>query len=79
MVMTITPPDLAITSRDLRLNRGVPLSRWWLDRNPYSSAFYNALSITFPKGEAFFIESVRAFRRLVMRSVPSSRRWGGSI
>ncbi len=30
--------------------------------NPYGSALYNALSITFPKGEAFFVESVRAFR-----------------
>ena len=30
--------------------------------NPASTAFYNALSVTFPKGEAYFIESVKAFR-----------------
>ena len=30
--------------------------------DPVASAFYNALSATFPKGEAFFVESVRQFR-----------------
>ena len=30
--------------------------------DPVATAFYNALSATFPKGEAFFVESVRAFR-----------------
>ncbi|MBB6122883.1 hypothetical protein FHS92_000590 [Sphingobium subterraneum] len=30
--------------------------------NPVATAFYNALSVTLPYGEAFFIESVGAFR-----------------
>jgi predicted metal-dependent hydrolase len=30
--------------------------------DPVASAFYNALSATFPKGEAFFVEAVRNFR-----------------
>ena len=30
--------------------------------DPVATAFYNALSATFPKGEAFFVESVRVFR-----------------
>ena len=30
--------------------------------DPVATAFYNALSATFPKGEAFFVESVRMFR-----------------
>ena len=30
--------------------------------DPVATAFYNALSATFPKGEAFFVESVRQFR-----------------
>ena len=30
--------------------------------DPTATAFYNALSATFPKGEAFFVEAVRAFR-----------------
>ena len=57
-----TPPDLAITPRDRRFGRGQTQSRWWLGGDPIATAFYNALSVTFPRGEAFFIESVRAFR-----------------
>ena len=30
--------------------------------DPVATAFYNAMSSIFPKGEAFFVESVRAFR-----------------
>jgi uncharacterized protein len=58
----VTPSDLTITPRDLRFGRGGGTERWWLGGNPYGSALYDALSITFPKGEAFFVESVRAFR-----------------
>jgi predicted metal-dependent hydrolase len=36
--------------------------RWWLGGDPFATAFMNALSVTFPKGEAFFIESVKHFR-----------------
>jgi predicted metal-dependent hydrolase len=58
----VTPSDLTITPRDRRFGRGERTDRWWLNGNPYGSALYDALSITFPKGEAFFVESVRAFR-----------------
>jgi uncharacterized protein len=57
-----TPNDLTITPRDRRFGRGSRQDRWWLGGDPIATAFYNALSITFPKGEAFFIESVKAFR-----------------
>jgi hypothetical protein len=62
MPRDVTPPDLTITPRDRRFGRGAATKRWWLNDNPYGSALYDALSITFPKGEAFFVESVRAFR-----------------
>lgn len=55
------PSDLAINPRDRRFRRGA-MARWWLARDPVATAFYNALSVTFPKGEAFFVESVRGFR-----------------
>ncbi len=58
----VTPSDLTITPRDRRFGRGAKTERWWLGGNPYGSALYDALSVTFPKGEAFFVESVRAFR-----------------
>jgi predicted metal-dependent hydrolase len=57
-----TPADLAITPRDRRFGRDMGQPRWWLNGDPVATAFHNALSITFPKGEAFFIESVKAFR-----------------
>ena len=57
-----TPADLTITPRDLRFGRGTTMRRWWLNDDPYATAFYNALSITFPKGEGFFVDSVRNFR-----------------
>lgn len=58
-----TPADLTITPRDARFGRGqAPYRRWWLNHDPVATAFYNALSVTFPKGEGFFIDSVRQFR-----------------
>jgi uncharacterized protein len=60
--MVHTPQDLTITPRDRRFGRGLKQDRWWMGGDPVATAFYNALSATFPKGEAFFVESVRAFR-----------------
>ncbi|HEX8526996.1 metal-dependent hydrolase [Allosphingosinicella sp.] len=57
-----TPSDLTITPRDRRFGRGASTERWWLGGDPAGTALYNALSATFPKGEAFFVESVRKFR-----------------
>ena len=57
-----TPTDLTITPRDRRFGRGERTERWWNGGDPVGTALYNALSATFPKGEAFFVESVRKFR-----------------
>ena len=62
MLRQVTPTDLTITPRDRRFGRGQEGARWWVGGDPVATAFYNALSATFPKGEAFFVESVRAFR-----------------
>ena len=62
MARNVTPSDLTITPRDRRFGRGQEAQRWWMGGDPVATAFYNALSATFPKGEAFFVESVRAFR-----------------
>ncbi len=58
----ITPPDLEIRPRDRRFGRDKGTARWWNGGDPVATAFYNALSATFPKGEAFFVESVRRYR-----------------
>lgn len=55
------PVDLAITVRDRRFGRA-DKPRWWLNGDPIATAWLNSLSATFPRGEAFFIESVKAFR-----------------
>ncbi|MFK7841901.1 MAG: metal-dependent hydrolase [Sphingorhabdus sp.] len=38
--------------------------RWYLGGDPIATAFFNALTITFPQGENFFIDSVRPYRKL---------------
>ena len=57
-----TPHDLSITPRDRRFGREAAARRLWHGGRVEATAIYNALSTTFPVGEAFFVESVRAFR-----------------
>jgi uncharacterized protein len=57
-----TPLDLTITPRDRRFGREKTLGRLWHGGSVEATAIYNALSSTFPIGEAYFVESVRAFR-----------------
>ncbi|MGB7408532.1 MAG: metal-dependent hydrolase [Pontixanthobacter sp.] len=56
---TVSQP--AIVIRDERFNRDTTPRRWWAGE-PFGTAWHNALSATFPRGEAFFIESVKAHR-----------------
>ena len=57
-----TPADLRIQPRNIMFARGRTAQRWWNGGDAVATAFYNSLSLTFPKGEAFFIDSVRSFR-----------------
>lgn len=57
-----TPADLQIEVRDLRFGREQKPGRWWLNNDPVATAWHNALSATFPRGEAMFIEAVKAHR-----------------
>lgn len=57
-----TPADLSITPRDRRFGRDSATPRLWHGGRIEATAIYNALSSTFPIGEAYFVESVRAFR-----------------
>ncbi len=56
-----TPADLSIRPRDLSFARAAQ-GRWWLGGDPVATAFYDALSVTFPLGERFFMDSVRRYR-----------------
>src|SRR3954452_5803225 len=57
-----TPSNLSITPRDRRFGRDTATPRLWHGGRVEATALYNALSTTFPAGEAFFVESVRKFR-----------------
>jgi len=57
-----TPADLTITPRDRRIGRDAATPRLWHGGRVEATAIYNALSSTFPIGEAYFVESVRAVR-----------------
>lgn len=54
---------VAIQPRDERFSRTPLERRWWLDNDAVATAFYNAMSASFPHGEAFFIETLRHFRK----------------
>lgn len=61
-VQSSTPLDVAIHRRDRKHDLAASLSREWMNNNVFATAWFNAMSITFPLGEQFFIESVRHFR-----------------
>lgn len=46
----------------MRFARSGTIPRWWLGGDPIGTAWYNCLSGTFPRGEAYFIDSVKAHR-----------------
>ncbi|GAA0275324.1 metal-dependent hydrolase [Alteraurantiacibacter aestuarii] len=56
------PEGLAITVRNRRFGRDDAATRWWLNGDPVATAWHTALSATFPRGEALFIEAVKAHR-----------------
>ncbi|SNS59834.1 metal-dependent hydrolase [Sphingopyxis indica] len=61
-LQTPTPRDLRIEKRDLKFGRDEAPPRWWHSNDPGRTAFFNALSSTFPVGEKFFMTSVRHYR-----------------
>ena len=63
MAKSATPADLQIKPRDLHINREAATPRWWFSGDPFGTAVMNALSLTFPDGERFFIQSVKRFAK----------------
>jgi uncharacterized protein len=57
-----TPAGLSICPRDIAFGRDSAPIRWWMGGDPVATAFYNALSCSFPQGERFFIDAVRRYR-----------------
>lgn len=59
---TATPENHALNIRDERFCRDVETPRWWHSNDPVATAWYNSVSASLPRGEAFFIDTLRAFR-----------------
>lgn len=49
----------ALTIRRLHIDLGSPIPRHWCGGDAFRTAFFNALSMSFPRGEQFFIDAVR--------------------
>lgn len=58
----LTDSNGAIMVRDRRFLREGGQRRWWANGDPVATAWFTALSACFPRGEAFFIEAVKAHR-----------------
>jgi predicted metal-dependent hydrolase len=56
-----TPADVQIKPRNRSHDIASALQGEWLDDNAFLTAVFNGMSITFPAGEKFFIDSVRHF------------------
>ena len=56
-----TPHNVPIHPRNREYDIGQSLKHDWYDNHPFKTAWFNAMSITFPLGEKFFIDSVRHY------------------
>ncbi|RBP32391.1 hypothetical protein DET50_104160 [Marinobacter pelagius] len=57
-----TPDHVAIKPQRMGFEFGEQVPRYWLNDNYLLSHMMNALSVLFPQGEQFFVDSVRQFR-----------------
>ena len=56
-----TPEYVNIEPRNRHHDISEALAHDWFDNHPFKTAWFNSMSITFPLGEKFFIDSVRHF------------------
>lgn len=57
-----SPEERALIVRDERFCRTARPSRWWAGGDPVATAWYNSVSASLPRGEAFFIDTLKTFR-----------------
>ena len=58
-------PDADIRVRRMDFEFGDDIPEFWFDDNPVLTAFLTSLSVSFPGGERYFIDSVRHYRSRV--------------
>ena len=54
-----------LTVRRLLIDLETPIDRHWFGGDAFRTALFNALSMSFPIGEQFFIDSVRGGMKAV--------------
>jgi predicted metal-dependent hydrolase len=59
--LTKTPTDINFEARNRRFDLRSSLGRDWHGGRAFQTAFFNALSLSFPSGEKFFVDSVKHF------------------
>lgn len=60
-LLSHTPADVTVEPRNRQYGIEHVLATDWFDGHPFKTAWFNAMSMTFPLGEKFFIDSVRHF------------------
>jgi len=60
-LLSQTPEDVSISPRNRQYAIEEALAGDWFDNHPFKTAYFNAMSLTFPLGEKFFIDSVRHY------------------
>lgn len=60
-----TPENVEIVPRNRQFDIDETLATNWHSNDPFRTAFFDAMSILFPLGEQFFIDSVKAFRHKI--------------
>ena len=58
---SLTPDNVEIKPRNREHQLAEALAHDWVEGDPFKTAWFNAMSITFPLGEKFFIDSVRHY------------------
>lgn len=56
-----TPDDIEFAARNRRFDLHDSLARDWHGGRAFPTAFFNALSFSFPSGEKFFVDSVKHY------------------
>ena len=56
-----TPVDISLEARNRSFSLHEPLAGDWHGGHAFQTAFFNALSLSFPTGEKFFVDSVRHY------------------
>ncbi len=74
--MTCSPP---IVRRDLHFEMSGDIPRYWVEGDAHKTRFFDAMSLMFPDGERFFIDSVRAFRAAISDDAKLNAEVGGFI